>query len=200
MKKTILLSVLLIFFHLSYSQTDTVKSISIGDYHQGGIVFYIDRTGKHGLIAAPKNQTEQKMMWGPNGKTGAISMEDGNANTLKIIDFYKRQELDENKYSSIIRKKLTEDQLIKYKKTAAYICDTLTINGYSDWYLPAIDELLIMYENRKLIGGFIIGDYCSSTEYGKKDAYSIHIKPFKRVDFYYNKIDKDYYVRCIRKF
>ena len=31
---------------------------------------------------------------------------------------------------------------------AAYYCTGLTIGGYNDWYLPAIEELQLMYNNR----------------------------------------------------
>lgn len=47
---------------------------------------------------------------------------------------------------------------------AAYICDTLTAYGYSDWYLPAKDELNEIYLNKDLIGGFSPYYYWSSTE------------------------------------
>jgi hypothetical protein len=32
---------------------------------------------------------------------------------------------------------------------AAYYCESLTLNGYTDWYLPARDELEIVYRNLK---------------------------------------------------
>lgn len=198
MKKIVFLMGFLLNLQFSIAQTDTIKTISVGNYYQGGIVFLIDKTGKHGLIAATENQTPKKIKWGPNGKTGALSPQDGQFNTKKIIDYFKQLELDQPLV--LIKRKIPESQLIIYKTTAAYICDTLSIDGYSDWYLPAIDELLLMYENRKIIGGFLIGDYCSSTEYGKRDVCSIHIQRYKRVEFYYNKVSKDYYVRCIRKF
>jgi hypothetical protein len=47
---------------------------------------------------------------------------------------------------------------------AAYICDTLTAFGYSDWYLPSINELNAMYLQKDVIGGFTTGSYWSSTE------------------------------------
>ena len=48
--------------------------------------------------------------------------------------------------------------------SAAYMCDTATINGYSDWCLPSKDELLEMYTNKVSIGGFSNNWYWSSSE------------------------------------
>lgn len=39
--------------------------------------------------------------------------------------------------------------------TAARLCSELLEGGYSDWYLPSIDELDKMYLNKVAIGGFI---------------------------------------------
>ena len=83
---------------------------------------------------------------------------------------------------------------------AACGCDVFVSDGYSDWYLPSINELQLIYDNQEIIGNFRLGDYCSSTEYGRMDACSIHFRPNKKIQYFYNKDNKDYYVRCIRKF
>jgi uncharacterized protein YjdB len=48
--------------------------------------------------------------------------------------------------------------------TAGYLCDNLTLNGFSDWYLPSYNELNKLYINRGTIGGFSTALYWSSTE------------------------------------
>jgi hypothetical protein len=64
--------------------------------------------------------------------------------------------------------------------TAAVLCDSSTNNGKSDWYLPAIDELSKIWQNRWDIAQGIatasgtqlaFASYWSSTEYGAAGAY-----------------------------
>ena len=50
---------------------------------------------------------------------------------------------------------------------AAYLCDTLTLNGYNDWFLPSWDELDSMLYNlaTKGLAKFANEQYWSSTHY-----------------------------------
>ena len=51
------------------------------------------------------------------------------------------------------------------KNSAAKRCKNLVINGFNDWFMPTIDELVLMYKNLKLkkLGGFKDDIYWSST-------------------------------------
>ena len=47
---------------------------------------------------------------------------------------------------------------------AANYCTDLTSQGHSDWYLPARDELRVLYAGRLAIGGFPDDEYWASNE------------------------------------
>ena len=57
--------------------------------------------------------------------------------------------------------------------SAKTACDTLTLNGYSDWHLPSKEELNALYVNLKQlgVGGFAGDYYWSSTESGNDAAW-----------------------------
>jgi hypothetical protein len=47
---------------------------------------------------------------------------------------------------------------------AAVACEALTQDGYSDWYLPSRNELLVVAQNRATIRNFFSAGYWTSTE------------------------------------
>jgi hypothetical protein len=62
------------------------------------------------------------------------------------------------------------------KGIAARICSDMVVDGYDDWFLPSIDELRKLYENREAIGTGYTGyppdqRYWSSTEWEKSIAW-----------------------------
>jgi len=79
---------------------------------------------------------------------------------------------------------------------AAYLCDTLTAYGYSDWYLPAKEELNALYQNKDAIGGFSSNSYWSSTEY---NAYNARYLYFYTGAQGFNDVSNNYRVRCVRR-
>ena len=147
----------------------------LGQKYQGGIIFFLDFTGKHGFIAAPSDQSTH-VKWGCNGKhiAGTSPFNGaGNANTQKLL----------------------ED--CSAKGTPARLCNDLVIEGYSDWFLPSRNELNLLYQQKNFVGGFANNFYWSSTEYDKYSTWCQHF--FNGCQDNNGKFDY-YCVRAIRAF
>lgn len=91
--------------------------------------------------------------------------------------------------------------------TAAVLCDNSTNNGKSDWYLPAIDELNTILNNRFSISQGITSAsgtqlefqaYWSSTELNSSNSYILSFGNFYPIANT-TKLSS-YYVRAVRKF
>ena len=95
----------------------------LGQDTLGGIVFhiYIGNDGQqHGLIVNPYDTSGVRWMQ-PNSATGATSSWDGKTNTALMTSTNPAAQ--------------------------AYV-QSLSTGGFTDWYLPAIDELSILWQNR----------------------------------------------------
>jgi uncharacterized protein (TIGR02145 family) len=130
-------------------------SISIGDTYGGGIVFYIDGTGQHGLISAPSNQG--RIVWGCYGSNlmgnFSTALGSGLSNTNFILNGCLARPI------------------------AASVCADLVLNGFDDWFLPSRDELSLMYNNlsQQGIGNFSTGDwYWSSSQIDANGAWPVN--------------------------
>ena len=123
---------------------------TIGSSFAGGIVFYIDSTGQHGLVCAPNDQGQYLGgCLGGNYVGTSTALGTGIANT------------------GIYANGCTPHPELK----AADICWNLVLNGYNDWFLPSRDELSLMYQNLRTqnlgnFGGAGSGRYWSSSQNG----------------------------------
>jgi prepilin-type N-terminal cleavage/methylation domain-containing protein len=121
-----------------------------------------------------------KMAWANvNESTGARSDSDGKANTDNLADRGPGYE-------------------------AAYYCkNTERTGGYTDWYLPAENELLTLYSNRFAIGGFhTTGSQLSDTVYrsSTEDSYDLALtRDFNDGTRYFTIKVVDRFVRCVRR-
>ena len=151
-------------------------SFTIGQSYRGGIIFYIDGTGQHGLISATSDQSTGAP-WGCGGTTiggTSTAIGTGQANTTAIVNVCTTAGI------------------------AASICNDLMLNGYDDWFLPSLDELNQMYLQRNVIGGFATLYYWSSSEYGSDYAW---YQNFANGNQYYGAGKYGaFYVRAVRAF
>ena len=172
-------------------QTESKQPLTIGDHYGGGIIFSLDLSGQHGLIAASYD-LQGSIWWGNEGLTGASFVTNGDTNTKRIVAFLNKISLEHPEYSTFLAKKHTP---------AACACDSVKISDYSDWYLPAINELNEMYDMQKKIGNFSVGIYFSSTESQASKSYTVNFIPGKKNIIEENwKLKEGYHARCIRKF
>jgi hypothetical protein len=134
--------------------TSGTCGLSIGDTYAGGIIFFLDGSGCHGLVAKATDEPGT-YQWSPSSFSTwayASGIYGGAQNTKKII---------------------AKAAASGSTCPAANVCDNLTSGGYTDWYLPSKDELDMMYVNLYLqgLGGFANYYYCSSTEGGTTSVW-----------------------------
>jgi hypothetical protein len=143
------------------SLTASTCGLSIGDTHQGGIIFYLDGSGCHGLVAAPSDQSAG-------------------------IQWYNGSYIDTYAYGNGIGSGEGNSQGIRswqgtcYSCYASQLCQDLNLGGKTDWYLPSKYELNLMYENIGQgnvlglgnVGNFANYYYWSSSEYDFSNAWT----------------------------
>jgi hypothetical protein len=134
------------------------STLAIGDSYQGGIIFWLDSTGQHGLIAATTDQSTG-IQWynGTYRYTGTTGdgLYAGAMNTTMIV-----------------ATQMADDQKGNF---AAKVCAdySVTVGGvtYGDWYLPSKYELNLLYLQKNAVGGFASAYYWSSTEISDGTAW-----------------------------
>jgi tetratricopeptide (TPR) repeat protein len=178
----------------------------IGSRYAGGIVFYVDKKGQHGLICSENDLG--KHPWS-NEVTfvGAIAtaIGKGQENTALILSTSTKNVIEtqttyetvseieydvvydtvkdgwfstkkvERKIERQVEKKvpvIKEVQKTITTPSSALECAECSINGYNDWYLPSIDELKLIYEQRHLLKNRNFeNEYWSSSEFNSTNAW-----------------------------
>ena len=159
----------------------------IGELFGGGIVFYTYDNGQHGLIASLTDLGTVSQWHTGASNTAATSYYDGAANNTAIVS--------------------AQGMSGAY---AALLCKNYTAGGVSDWYLPSIWELNLLFQNGFMVSYKLQTDgnpgtsplsatesYWSSTQFNPELAYMVYFPdgtPY--LDFKY----KTYRVRAVRRF
>lgn len=153
----------------------------VGDFTEGGVVFYIFQNGDpgyvagetHGLVCTIQDQSTSTWWNGSYTTTGAtatgIGM--GQTNTTAIIS---------NQGTGTY---------------AASICDNYSVTigstTYNDWFLPSEDELNLMYQRRGTInttaganGGSSFASTNTNAIYWSSTENASNIQTARRVDFW----------------
>ena len=166
--------------------TNSPCGLAIGQTYQGGIIFYLDASGCHGLISAPTDQSTS-IVWWNGGFTDTYASGSG------LFDG------DGNCYG------IRRSQGDCASCNAAELCLDLSLGGYSDWYLPSKYELNLMYLNIGQgnalglgnVGGFAGNVYWSSTE---SDNFYVWLQYFYGGMQYIDSKNASGFVRAVRAF
>jgi len=181
-------------FHAQTADEVTGKRYKVGDFAQGGIVFWVDETGEHGLVCAKRDAYSINCLWGSKSYTGTFGgggIYAGKANTATI--------------NAILI------SLFGGTHTATGYCSRYGDNesDYRDWYLPSLYELDLMYQNKATIDAIATahgGDtfeadwYWSSTEASFESAYAIRFSDGLSGSRTKDNYNYESYVRAIRSF
>lgn len=165
----------------------------VGQLHDGGVVFWVDQTGEHGLICSMIDLSTSQV-WSDVTAANvpaprALSDWDGQTNTTAIV-------------------------AQSTATSAADLCDAYTnaeygTGIYSDWYLPSRGELNDLWNSLKAVQKALDSDgsaattaiipnlYWSSSEYNDGSAWYFSFVPGGT--YSYDKTST-YYVRAVRAF
>lgn len=137
--------------------TEIVPLLELGMEYQGGTIAWLDETGQHGLIIANIDYTSdslQNSVWsniyGSFFGITSTAYGDGSTNTNAIV---------------------TADGSTSQ---AAGYCQDLISGGYTDWFLPTVDELSNIWAAGQIPAAFSLLIWTSS-EFDSNNALALYV-------------------------
>ena len=161
-----------------YEVTENPATYAAGDFVQGGLYTFTD--SGYAYITATTDQSTSAQ-WGcqgtliPEGATPE-AIGQGVINTPTIVATCATAGI------------------------AARLADQLVLNGFSDWFLPSLDELTEMYTNLASagLGSFVNQSYWSSTQADATQAYTVDMNNGN--PNFHNKSQTNRHTRAMRRF
>jgi hypothetical protein len=159
----------------------------IGEAYLGGIVFWVDPTGQHGLVSAFADQSGPvRWLNGTPGVFRICNTGDGiGAGLLNTMQIVSMQTSDEP----------TGNFAAKFCVQYSSFFNGLTYGG---WYMPSKYELSLLFAQQVIVGGFTSNFYWSSTDgIAGVDAYAQNFGSGAVINDFKS---STYRVRAIRSF
>lgn len=146
------LSLVCFVFFIFCSCNKSSTTHHVGDRFGGGIVFYVDSGGQHGLIAAMFDLAIAGYgPWGlpdPNDSTDISypfkKINPGNWASPLVTD---TSVMSGDANCNLI------DNFYGYGTDASDLCRKVTLNGYNDWFMPSSGAAREMCKMQNLLGG-----------------------------------------------
>ncbi|PKP02750.1 MAG: hypothetical protein CVU11_10785 [Bacteroidetes bacterium HGW-Bacteroidetes-6] len=182
---------------VSGDPTISAKTYQVGDFVFGGIVFWVDESGQHGLICTKSDQsTSIRWSAGTYGTTNAKGdgVYAGRMNTAIIIS---------------AQVAIGDDGASNASKTCNNLQITESGVTYGDWYLPSKYELNLMFLNKTIIdstatlkGGsaFATALYITSTESSASEVWFQSFNTGAQTVYSKDNIFGNYHMRAVRAF
>ena len=166
------------------------KKYTIGDLVFGGVVFWVDEAGEHGLICSLKNVSDNaiwmeqvvtsvndvdKVMYTQSNGIGA-----GKLNTAIILSANVVEKVSNTNYAASLCTRYGYDYLTNLN-VIVEIEDWDGSYLYGDWYLPSVYEFSLMYLNKDFLNNIFLAnggqefddEYWTSNEETENFGYSI---------------------------
>ncbi|MEL3888962.1 DUF1566 domain-containing protein [Ferrovibrio sp. MS7] len=164
---------------VAISATDTISDTvmperceSIGQTLEGGVCVSV---GTNALIASTSDSPSAYAWGSHNTPRGTADANNGSGNTALLASFGASAH------------------------PAAAYCANLSSGGFQDWYLPAKDELNLLFSYRDKIGNFSASYYWSSTELNEGNSTYAWLQSFVVPSQILTGKHDPHRVRCVRR-